>query len=406
MNVLYFHQHFSTPHGSTGTRSYEMARHLIRRGHDVTIVCGSYGIAHTGLKSSFKNGKREGVVDNIKIIEFALPYSNNDGFLKRSITFLKFAVRSTNIALFRQYDLLFATSTPLTAGIPGIFAKIIRNKPFVFEVRDLWPELPREMGVIKNPIILWLMAGLEWVSYKSANSCIGLSPGIVKGINRIVKNKKPVAIIPNGCDLDLFDPIAPEISLDFLMDGDFVAVFTGAHGFANGLNAILDVALELKKRGNDTVKIVFIGHGKCKQNLLERKEKQSLDNCFFLEPIAKLELSKLLKRADAGLMVLANVPAFYYGTSPNKFFDYISSGLPVINNYPGWLAGIIKRNDCGIAVPPDSPEAFADALEYMANQPEHVKTMGEHARKLAEQEFNRDILAEQFVNFLEKIAIK
>ena len=174
MRVLYFHQHFSTPKGSTGIRSYEMARRLVSQGHEVTMVCGSYGGGNTGLAGDFSRGRREGKVDGIEVIEFDLAYSNADGFIKRSLLFLLFALRSVGVALTHQYDVLFATTTPLTAGIPGIFSRWLRGKPFVFEVRDLWPELPREMGVITNPVVLWAMGVLEWVSYRSAHRVVGL----------------------------------------------------------------------------------------------------------------------------------------------------------------------------------------------------------------------------------------
>ena len=146
------------------------------------MICGSYWIANSGLDGPFKNSYRSGNVDGINVIEFDLDYSNNDNFIKRSITFFKFSFKGIQLAIKEDYDLVFATSTPLTSSIPGIFAKIIRKKSFVFEVRDLWPELPKAMGVIKNPIILFLMSLLEFFSYKSAVACIGLSPGIVKGI--------------------------------------------------------------------------------------------------------------------------------------------------------------------------------------------------------------------------------
>ena len=185
LKLLYFHQHFSTPQGSAGTRSYEMARAAIRAGHQVTMVCGSYGVGKTGLDCPFKYGKRSGVVDGIKVIEFELSYSNGNSFLNRTWLFICFAFRSTHIAMTHNFDVVFATSTPLTAGVPGIFARWLRRKKFVFEVRDLWPELPKAMGVISNPIILTMMSLLEWASYKSAHRLVGLSPGICDGITSL-----------------------------------------------------------------------------------------------------------------------------------------------------------------------------------------------------------------------------
>ena len=401
MRVLYFHQHFSTPNGSVGTRSYEMARRLIARGHQVTMVCGSYGGGETGIKHPFVKGKRRGIVDDIDIIEFDLAYSNNDGFLRRAWTFVKFALRSVGLAFHEKYDLVFATTTPLTAGIPGIFARWLRRKPFVFEVRDLWPELPKAMGVIKNPLVLGVMSLLERASYRSAHRCIGLSPGIVKGIEARGVPKTRIQLIPNGCDLTIFAsklaPWRPErVSPDELM-----AVFTGTHGMANGLDAVLDAAAELKARKRSDIKLVLVGQGKLKAKLIERAAVDELDNVIFHDPVNKKQLAGLMASADMGMQVLSNVPAFYYGTSPNKFFDYIAAGLPVLNNYPGWLAGMLKEHACGLSVEPDSPKAFADALERAADNRERLVQMGRNARQLAENRFDRTHLSNRFVDWLE-----
>lgn len=404
MKILYFHQHFSTPAGSTGTRSYEMAQRLIARGHKVTMVCGSGKMADSGLKGEPVNGIRRGMIDGIEVIEFVLPYSNYDSLLKRSRTFLLFAWRSIGLALHLKYDLLFATSTPLTAGIPGIFASMLRRKPFVFEVRDLWPELPREMGVITNPVILWAMSLLEWCSYHAARGCIALSPGISRGIIGRGISENNVEMVPNGCDLELFDPQNEEVLRPpGVGEDDLLAIFTGAHGMANGLDRVLDVAAVLKSKGRCDIKFLFIGDGKLKPGLMKRATDEGLDNCLFLDPVPKLKLTAYLRGADVGLMILANVPAFYYGTSPNKFFDYIAIGLPVINNYPGWLAGMIEENHCGSVVAPENPYAFAEALEKMAGDRVLVDTMGKNARQLAEREFHRKDLGNQFVDFLERI---
>lgn len=400
MDILYFHQYFSTPEGATGLRSYQMAQALIRKGHKVTMVCG--GSMQTGLSGPFKMGKRCGTVDGIEVIELNLPYSNYHGFLKRSITFFRFAFRSIKIALTRKYDLIFATSTPLTAGLPGIAASFLRRKPFVFEVRDLWPELPREMGVVTNPLVLKAMDVLEWLSYHSARKCIGLSPGIVEGIKRRGIPAEKIAMIPNGCDLDIFAPKAGEaLRPQGVGENEFLAIFSGAHGIANGLDAVLDAAGELKKRQRFDIKLLFVGDGKLKPALKHRAETEGLNNCMFLDPVPKMALASYQRGADVGLMILANVPAFYYGTSPNKFFDYIATGLPVLNNYPGWLADMIRQYRCGLAVPPSDPAAFADGLEYMADHRSELIEMGEHARHLAEQEFDRRMLAEKFVAWLE-----
>lgn len=401
MKVIYFAEHFSIPKLGGGVRPYQMAKRLVQKGHQVTMVCGGDHDS-LGLPATNKNNIYRGVMDGIDIVQISMPYSNNDSISKRAITFLKFAWKAIGFAMKEDYDLLFATSTPLTDGLPGIAAKWFRKKKFVFEVRDLWPELPRALGM-KNPFFLWGMSVLEKRSYHAADACIGLSPGICEGIKRRSQKGKKIAMIPNGCDLDLFSPSneTPNV-IPGVKPTDIVAVFTGAHGIANGLDAVLDMATVLKARGREDVKLVFVGEGKMKRHLVERAEREQLDNCIFLGYMPKKELNEVMKCADIGLMVLANVPAFYYGTSPNKFFDYIASGLPVVNNYPGWLADMINENKCGIAIEPEKPELFADAVVKLAERPDLRVEFGKNGRALAEREFARDILGAKFVDFLEE----
>ena len=225
---------------------------------------------------------------------------------------------------------------------------------------------------------------------------------------RCSQNGKKIEMIPNGCDLDLFKPEnRSRLMLDGIKATDKVALFAGAHGIANGLDAVLDVAFELKRRKRDDIVFLFVGEGKMKQSLMERVKNEELNNCCFLSHISpKNGLDKLMASVDVGMMILANIPAFYYGTSPNKFFDYISSGLPVLNNYPGWLADMIQENHCGVVVPPNNPEIFAQKLTELLDDSERCKEYGINARKLAEQEFNRVKLGDKFVDFLESVVKK
>jgi glycosyltransferase involved in cell wall biosynthesis len=400
LRILYFHQHFTTPDGSGATRSYEFAKALIERGHSVTMVCGSSAKSRIRFPDGSSTGR--GVIDGIDIIALPLAYSNYDGVFRRSLIFLRYAFASVRLALTESYDVAFATSTPLTAAIPGIFARFFRHKPFIFEVRDLWPELPRAMGM-KNPILLGGMWILEWLAYRSSVACVGLAPGIVEGIQRRSPKRHPVVLIPNGSDLELFDPkLRSALDVPGISSGDFVAGFTGAHGRANGLDAVLDAAAALKRRRQIGIKILLVGDGSEKPRLQERAAREGLDNVVFLPPIPKRKLSALTASLGCGLMILDNIPAFYRGTSPNKFFDYLASGIPVVNNYPGWVADIIRKSGAGIVVPPGDTEAMADAIISLRDNPDLCQKMGECSRKEAEHSFSRRTEARLFVDFIEQ----
>lgn len=400
MKILYIVQHFNIPSGSAGIRPYKMAKSLLAHGHEVTIVCGSYDGAQTGLNGEFTQGKRIGFFEGIQIIEFDIKYSNKLSFLKRTGVFFLYVWKTVGLALFSKYDVLVASTTPLTVGIPGIFARCIRGKKFVFEVRDLWPELPKAMGVIKNPAILWLMGLLEFFCYHSANKLIGLSDGIVKGIAKRGIKLNKIANIPNGCDLDIFNIDHGRMKIEGIEENDFLCLYSGTHGIANGLNILIDVAAELTKRGNNTVKFVLVGDGKLKPDLIAEANKRQLKNIIFLDPLNKADLSRLMNTCNIGMQLLANIPAFYYGTSPNKFFDYISVGLPVLNNYPGWISELITQYNCGITVSPDNPEVFTDSLMKLEKEKYRLPEMSLNARNLAKNEFDRALLSNKWVNWI------
>jgi len=365
------------------------------------MVCGSYGGGGTGFCEKFVDGKRRGIIDHIDVIELDLAYSNSDGFFRRARTFLRFAGRGVALAFSEQYDVIFATTTPLTAGIPGIFSRWLRRKPFVFEVRDLWPELPKAMGVITNPFVLWAMSVLEWLSYRSATRCIGLSPGIVDGIAKRGVDRNRIALVPNGCDLEIFGRDVEAWRPEGIAVDDLMVVFAGTHGIANGLDAVLNAAVELKRRGRTDIKLLLIGQGALKPELQARATAERLDNVLFHPPVNKAQLAGLMAATDVGMQILANIPAFYYGTSPNKFFDYLAAGLPILNNYPGWLASLIENQGCGFAIAPDDPGAFADALEAAASDRVALREMGRRSLALARSDFDRAKLSERFVDWLE-----
>jgi len=245
-----------------------------------------------------------------------------------------------------------------------------------------------------------MMSVLEWVSYHSADRLVGLSPGIVEGIVKRGIDPQKVASIPNGCDLDIFASEHQPWRPDGVKATDLMAIFTGTHGLANGLNAVLDAAVELRNRQRTDIKLVLVGDGMQKKALLERATELQLDNVIFHDSVNKTKLAGLMASADVGLQILANVPAFYYGTSPNKFFDYIAAGLPVLNNYPGWLAELIQKQHCGFAVPPEDAKAFADALEYAADHRDELVMMGENAQKLARSQFDRQELSQKFAEWV------
>ena len=401
MHVLYIHQHFATPNDSIGTRSYEFSRRLISKGHQVTILCGDTANSDNTSKSDERVIRYN--VDGINVIKILEPYANAMSFTQRILSFIKFAYRATVVARNTPVDLILATSTPLTVGIPGLFAAKKQKKPFVFEVRDLWPELPVSMGVIKNPIIIWALRYLERKIYQSADAIIALAPGIESGVKSVASNKTPTYMIPNSCDLELFSPKnGSDSTISSESNDGLKVVYCGHHGRANGLDAAISAAKQLKLRCESQIQFYMIGKGSEKKRLETECSELELSDYFqWLDPIPKQKLAEFLTNMDVGFMPLLNIPAFQYGTSPNKFFDYLAAGLPVLNNYPGWVSDLISSHNCGVAVSPNNESELADALVYFRDNKEQRIEMGTNARRLGEEQFSRDLLANKFIEAIE-----
>lgn len=404
MHVIYIHQHFATKQGATGTRSYEMSRRLLRAGHQVTMICGDYAPGGVQARSGCRVTEHD--IDGIRVLQVSEPYANQMGLIRRALAFGRFARAATGLIRGLKGDLVFATSTPLTVGIPGMKGARHLGVPFVFEVRDVWPEVLVSAGVLTNPLVIAYGSHLERKIYRAADHMIALAPGMKESIvRRTGYPAERITMIPNASDIDLFKPDdRPLEDPRFGPPGSFRAVFTGAHGLVNGLDAVLDAAAELKRLGEKGIHLVFIGSGSQRERLIERTRREGLDDiCSWVASVPKQELAEVLPRMDAGLMILKNAPALYYGSSPNKFFDYIAAGLPVLNNYPGWLADLINEHKCGFAVAPGDAAAFARALVWLRDHPAERAEMGRRARALAETRFSREILGEQFVRTLEDV---
>jgi glycosyltransferase involved in cell wall biosynthesis len=404
VKILYVQQHFATNRGEAGVRGYNLVKTLADRGHDVTVVCG-HNWRDSSLDVDSKQRVVEKDVDGFRVVQIAVYYSNHQSFVARLWSFFLFGFLACREVVRRKADLVFASSTPLTVSIPALCARFLKGTPYVFEVRDLWPDLPIEMGIVRNPLVKRALLLWEWAAYRFAWRLVALAPGIKEGIERkagIAGDR--VAMIPNGADTDGLRPLGrlPRTRIP-LPENVLAFGYTGTHGPANGLDAVLDAAAVLKRRGIDDVAFVLVGDGREKARLEQRARDEGLANVLFLGLVNKSEYNQLLAELDAGMQILANVPAFYYGTSPNKFFDYLAVGKPVLVNYPGWMSDLVTEHDCGVAVPPDDADGFADAVERLRARRGELEQMGRAGRALAESRFSQQKILVDLARFVEEL---
>ena len=409
MHILYLHQYFATRQGKTGTRSYEFARYLVKKGHRVTMITSGLQNAQFPVEGDNKYAILE--TEGIKVVSIAAGYNDPyDGTAmpgwRRMLKFYEFARLAVRVGMkLDKPDVVFATHTPLTVGLAGIKLSRHFKVPFVFEVRDIWPDALVNVGALKNPLIIWWLRRMAKKIYAAANHIIALSPGMKDSIVRIGVPENQVTVIPNCCDLDLFRPeLNGEDSRKRLGLGNrFAAVYFGAMGFANGLEYVIEAARILSERGRDQIVIVLHGDGGKKLELKKMVGDYKLTNVVFSDLVPdKAEVARIIAGCNACLVIYRATKEHTW--SPNKMFDALAAGKPVLINVSGWLGETIENNNCGKCVDSCRPETLADALEELADNPQMCREMGLNARSLAEQKFARAKLAEHLETVLSSTA--
>ncbi len=382
MRILYLHQFFVTRAGVGGTRSYEFARRFVAGGHEVRIVTAADAVpAGTGSVEGIEVvGARGAYSDYVRATALSYP--------RRMLAFAGFALSATAAALRGpRPDVVYATSPPLTMALPALAAAWVRRVPLVWEVRDLWPEAPIQMGALRNPLLRRAARALERFVYRRATRLIALSPGIRDGMLAAGAPAGRVELVPNASDLDLFRPGPPPER--------FRISYFGTMGEANDLGAAVEAARLLPD-----VEYLLVGDGTRRAEL----ERGAPPNVVFTGPAGgKEEVAELAAGSSACLTLFKDVPVLATN-SPNKLFDTFAAGRPAIVNMDGWMRELVERNEAGLYVRAGDARDLADKVAWLREHPAEVERMGRNARALAEREFGRDELAERALAVLQEAA--
>jgi len=389
MKVLYIHQYFRTPEEGGAIRSYYLAKGMVDNGIEVELIT-----SHNKPLEEMKE------VEGIKVHYLPVFYDNNLGFIKRIFSFYKFMkLVSKKARLIKNIDICYATSTPLTIGLSALKIKKELNIPYYFEVRDLWPEAPVQMGVIKNRFIKSYLERLEKKVYKNATKIIALSPGIKEQIEWRQPFAK-VEVIPNMSDIEFFKPEAknPELEKLFDVKDKMVVSYFGAIGEANHLEYLLAAANATLKAQLPVV-FLIIGIGSQVEKLKYLTTHFDLTNVRFFKFQNKYNLKRLLNITDAAYVSFAKKPILETN-SPNKFFDALASGKLIITNTKGWVKDICEKESCGFYYDPNKPQDFVALLKPFIAQKEHLMDFQLNARKVGENQFSRTAQVEKLMAIL------
>lgn len=395
MRLTYLHQYFNTPSMAGGTRSYEMARRLVAKGHEVNLIT-------SWRDPSDENDWFETEEAGIRVHWLPVPYSNHMGYGERIRAFRKFAWNAALKAASLSSDVVFATSTPLTIALPGAFACWRRRVPMVFEVRDLWPELPIAIGALSNPCVKYGARRLERFAYTRSEFIVALSPGMQDGIEKAGVSSDRISMIPNGSDLDEFSP-NEERGKAFRERHDIprdrlLVTYGGTFGRINGVEYFVRLAYEL--RDDDRVYFLLVGDGQDEHKIdaLSRELGVKGRNLMMLRKVSKMEMADVLAATDVATSLFVPLKEME-ANSANKFFDGLAAGCCMAVNYGGWHPELLESSAAGVRLAADPVEG-ALGLTALANDPVWVRQAGIRARCLAEERFSRDVLADQLEQIL------
>lgn len=394
MKLLYVVQYFRFPYESGGTRPYDLASSFVKKGIDVTIITTN---TSGNQKRKWEYVEKEG----LKIHYLDCAYNNKMGFVDRIKAFLLFFVNASKKALLTDYDLMLASSTPLTNGIPALICNKLRKKPYLFEVRDVWPGVPIAMGYFKNTLIRRVLYALENRIYKNATAIVPLSYGMDENIKDRYPNNKSV-VIPNISEVNRFTQINKTCDITVPANKK-VVLYAGTLGNVNGVGYIVDLAKYTINKDTD-LWYYIVGDGKEKEIIIEKAKKFGVlnKNVFFFNPVKKNDLPYLYSIATIGSSFVIDIPILW-DNSANKYFDTLAAHRPIVINHQGWQARDIEQNNFGYVLPPVVTEqAASDFVEYMNNE-ELLKVQGENAYRNAIEKYSLDVAVEKYLEIFRRI---
>ena len=391
MKILYIHQYFKIPSEGGAIRSWHIAKGMVLAGHEVVVIT-----SHNDSNSIIK------IIDGITVHYLPVTYNNHFGLLRRAFSFLSFAWRALNTSLkIASVNLCYATSTPITVGIVAYMLKRKKSIPYIFEVRDLWPEALIQMGIIENSIIKKILYSLEKIIYLNAKKIIALSPGMQTGVLNICPNKN-VIVIPNMSDCSFFTFEQKNSFLEdvYCVKGKFVVSYIGSAGPSNNLMHLVDIInyCNITKR-NDIVFFIQAKGPELKK-MKSALTKINHTHVQFIPYGNKESVKQLLNVSDAVYISFAT-KSILQTNSPNKFFDALAAGKLIIVNTQGWLTELVEKEDIGFYADPIHPSKFIEKIEPYIKDKTRLLAAQSKARRVAENSYSTKILVEKLLNELE-----
>ncbi|WP_338410875.1 glycosyltransferase family 4 protein [uncultured Flavobacterium sp.] len=408
MRILLLHQYYLEDDDHGGSRWNEITKRWTEKGHSVQVIAGMMHYSSSEKRDEYKGKwfkkKKQGAID---VIRCHVSESYNSNFLGRLWGYFSFVFSSFWAGLFKtngNFDVIIVTSPPLFVGISGYLISLFKRTPFVFEIRDLWPESAIDTGVVTNGLIIKLAYTLEKFIYKKATLINVLTPAFRDALieKKHIASKK-IIFIPNAADFTLSEDLLKNFDVskfkkEHNLEGKFIITYVGAHGVANHLEQIIETGKLLK---DTNVLFLLIGGGMEKKRLIELSIQKKVTNVRFVDPVPKAEVFKYILASDMGTSVLKNVDTFKTVYS-NKTFDYMSCKKPILMAIDGVSRKLVETADAGVFVKPENPEDFALKIKNYLSDPEKGIIQGKKGYSYAKENFDRIVLADEYIVLIEK----
>ncbi|MBN1912295.1 MAG: glycosyltransferase family 4 protein [Pirellulales bacterium] len=407
MKILYVSQYFPPEMGAPSARVYDLAKNWARQGHEVTVLTA---FAHhpVGIKAPEDRRviTRRETVDGIDVVRAYVYAAPNKGIARRLISYASFMMSSICIGLVRtrQPDVVIATSPQLLCGLGGYVLARLKRCPFIFEVRDLWPESILATEVVKREN--FFIRGLKAVArflYKHCDRIVTVGEGYAQSIHELYGiDRQKMSIVHNGIDVGLFQP-GPrdnDVRRQWKWENKFTALYLGTHGSAHALERVLEAARTM--RDDPTKLFVFVGEGAEKERLKQLAAEWELPNTQFVDQQPREKVVEFYAACDVGIVCLRNSPRFRE-VLPSKIFEYFGMERPVVLSVAGEAARLVNQAQAGVCIPPEDVQAMADAVNELARDPDRLHAMGQRGRAFAQEHFDRAELAAKYIRILEAV---
>ncbi len=405
MRILFLSDNFPPESNAPATRLFEHATRWVRAGHEVTVITCAPNFPEGVLFPGYRNAWRHvEVIEGIRVVRVKTYITANEGFLKRTLDYMSFMLIGFVMGLFeRRPDVVVATSPQFFCAIGGWALAVAKWRPFVFELRDLWPASITAVGAMRRGPVIRMLECIEMFLYRRADAIVSVTESFREELAARGVPRHKIHVVINGVDLDRYVPRERDVELatEFRLDGKFVAGYVGTHGLAHALPKVLDAAQRLLHR--DDIVFFFAGSGAERAKVEQLVRDRALHNVRLIPRQPKERMPALWSVCDVAIVPLRDTPVFAT-VIPSKIFESMGMGVPILMSVPeGEAVGIVRRTESGICVPPEDDAAMAGAIAALADAPEHLTRLRTQARAASSQ-FSRDALAGKMISVLEKVA--